>query len=307
MAKKQDDTQSETQPSVIGPNTAFTLTFPWSEVKPVYTRVLAHLAKHVKNPGFRPGKVPPKIAEETIGYSRLVEEALKEMLPKAYQDALSEKNLHPITQPEFNPQAIEKNQDWVIGVEIAEKPEVDIKGYEKFAKAGKKAADKELKEYDQHHQHHDEAVDDEHAKKHEDDKKEIVLKSIFKEMILGLKPTLPELLVKEEVKAELEKLVKSLRQFQLTLDDYLSKRQMTFEDLTAEISSQVLSQLQVEFILEGISKAKKFPIKDEEYEVYFKRIEDEQTRKQYQENTEYRTYLTRIITREKVIDHLLNI
>lgn len=302
MAKKQD----ETQPSVIGPNTTITLTLAWKDVKPAYAKTLKHLAGHVKNPGFRPGKVPPKIAEEIIGYSKLVEDTLKELLPQAYQDEIAKRDIHPITQPEFNPIAIEKEKDWVIEAQVAEKPEVKIDGYEKLVKAGKKTAKTELEEYEKQHDHKDDKVDAEHEKKHEDDKKEIVLKNIFKELILGLRPIMPELLVKEEVRAELEKLVKSLRQFQLTLDDYLAKRQMTFENLTTEITTQVLGQLQIEFILEKISESKKFPIKDEDYNTYYERIQDEATRKQYQDNPEYRAYLTRILTRDKVVDHLLN-
>ncbi|MBN1693583.1 MAG: trigger factor [Dehalococcoidales bacterium] len=50
-------------------------------------------------PGFRKGKAPRAIVERTLGKSRLLEEAIDGIVPKAYEDALKEQEIEPYAQP----------------------------------------------------------------------------------------------------------------------------------------------------------------------------------------------------------------
>jgi trigger factor len=50
-------------------------------------------------PGFRKGKAPRAIVERTLGRSRLLEEAIDSMVPKAYEQALKEQEIEPYAQP----------------------------------------------------------------------------------------------------------------------------------------------------------------------------------------------------------------
>jgi len=50
-------------------------------------------------PGFRKGKAPRAIVERTLGKSRLLEEAIDGIVPKAYEDALKEQAIEPYAQP----------------------------------------------------------------------------------------------------------------------------------------------------------------------------------------------------------------
>ena len=59
------------------------------------------LSKKTDVPGFRRGKAPRAILENYIGRERLVEEALKKLVPQAYEQALKEQEIEPFTQPEI--------------------------------------------------------------------------------------------------------------------------------------------------------------------------------------------------------------
>jgi trigger factor len=59
-----------------------------------------HLVQKASIPGFRKGKAPRVIVERTLGKARLLEEAVDNMIPRAYQQALKEQEIEPYAQPE---------------------------------------------------------------------------------------------------------------------------------------------------------------------------------------------------------------
>jgi trigger factor len=59
------------------------------------------LSKRADIPGFRKGKAPRAIVERYLGRDRLVEEALKHMVPQAYEQAIKEQAIEPFAQPEI--------------------------------------------------------------------------------------------------------------------------------------------------------------------------------------------------------------
>lgn len=89
--------------------------------------------KRVKNqlsvPGFRKGKVPRKMFNQMYGEEALYEDALNAILPEAYMEALSEADVEPVDQPEFQPETMEKDSDWVIKAILTLKPEVKLGDY----------------------------------------------------------------------------------------------------------------------------------------------------------------------------------
>jgi trigger factor len=60
-----------------------------------------HLVKKANIPGFRKGKAPRVVVERTLGKSRLLEEALDHLVPRAYEQALKEQTIEPYAQPEL--------------------------------------------------------------------------------------------------------------------------------------------------------------------------------------------------------------
>ena len=57
------------------------------------------LSKDMKVKGFRPGKIPRKVVEATIGSDRLRSEAIDVALPSVVAEARTEADLRPATTP----------------------------------------------------------------------------------------------------------------------------------------------------------------------------------------------------------------
>jgi trigger factor len=59
------------------------------------------LAPQVRVPGFRPGKAPRNMIERQIGRQRLMSEALDDLVPKVYNEAIESEDVDAIAQPEL--------------------------------------------------------------------------------------------------------------------------------------------------------------------------------------------------------------
>lgn len=60
------------------------------------------LAPSVRVPGFRPGKAPRPMIERHIGRQRLMSEALDDLVPKVYNEAIETEDVDAIAQPELD-------------------------------------------------------------------------------------------------------------------------------------------------------------------------------------------------------------
>ncbi len=87
--------------------------------------------KQVKNitvPGFRKGKAPRSIIEKMYGTGVFYEDAINDLIPAAYTEALEESKLDVVGQPEFDVVSIDDN-GIVLSAKVYVKPEVEIKDY----------------------------------------------------------------------------------------------------------------------------------------------------------------------------------
>jgi len=71
------------------------------------------LSKDMKVKGFRPGKIPRKVVEATIGSDKLRSEAIDVALPTVVAEALTEADLQPATTP-----SVQDLRDTDAGVEV---------------------------------------------------------------------------------------------------------------------------------------------------------------------------------------------
>ena len=58
------------------------------------------LAPKLRIPGFRPGKAPRPVVERMVGRERLIHEALDDLVPDVYTEALESEEIDPVDQPE---------------------------------------------------------------------------------------------------------------------------------------------------------------------------------------------------------------
>ena len=88
-----------------------------------------NLANRVNIPGFRRGKAPRMVLESFLGKDAVKQEIFEAIANKAYSDALKEKDIVPVTDPEINVICDEKGKDVVFEATITKKPEVKLGEY----------------------------------------------------------------------------------------------------------------------------------------------------------------------------------
>ncbi len=111
----------------------FSLDIPTGEFeKAVQKAYLANRGK-IMLPGFRKGKVPRKIIEMHYGSDVFYEDALNEILPELYDDALEELGLETVDQPHVDlPEDIEKGKDVKVVFRVDVKPEITLPSFDGF-------------------------------------------------------------------------------------------------------------------------------------------------------------------------------
>lgn len=72
-----------------------------SEMEEPMENAYRNLAKKASVPGFRKGKAPRAILESYIGKESIFEEALKTLVPQAYEQAIKEQEIEPFAQPDI--------------------------------------------------------------------------------------------------------------------------------------------------------------------------------------------------------------
>lgn len=307
-------------PELIIANTQLQIVIPAAQAQAAYKKTLAKLAPKAKVAGFRKGKVPAHIAEESIGQINIIDQVLQDLVPNLYVEAVKKAGKTPLTNPDIKPVKLNLNEDWELVAEIAEKPTFKLGDYKKMVKNGKKEAIKEIQaEEAKVHDHSHDLKDGEksekgHEGKHthkltDKQKEDLTLSVIFKKLVGEIKPQIQELFLREKVRQELQRLEQDLKQVNLTLDDYLAKQNSTFEQFSQQLAVMHLGQIQLEFILQEIITSEKLTATEEEISAKIKEITEKLDKKAAQDFDEkqYRPYFVTVIERDKVIDFLLKL
>jgi trigger factor len=99
------------------------LTVPAEAIdKEVQTR-LTKLARTVKMPGFRPGKVPLKMIAQTYG-AQVHAEVMNDKVGEAFSSAVTANNLRVAGAPRLEPRAVEGSQDLAFSATFEVYPEI---------------------------------------------------------------------------------------------------------------------------------------------------------------------------------------
>lgn len=103
-----------------------TIEVPAAVVDATYERVLARLASRAKIEGFRPGRAPRALVESRIGPAALREEVVETMVPQVLQQALDEKSIDPIDNPDIEVLELERGKPARLKATISVMPDVDL-------------------------------------------------------------------------------------------------------------------------------------------------------------------------------------
>lgn len=131
-----------------GENQQVTLTIEVeaAEVSKAAERASKQLASRVSIPGFRKGKAPRKIVERHVGTEALMQEAFDLLAPKAFNDALEEQKIEPVTRPNIDIVTLEDGKDLVFKATVTPRPEVKLGEYKglKVEKAAVEITDEDV-------------------------------------------------------------------------------------------------------------------------------------------------------------------
>jgi trigger factor len=88
------------------------------------------IAKEVRIPGFRPGKVPRKILEARIGVDAARQDALREALPEYYVRAVDELDVDVIAPPEIDITSGQESGPVTFDAVVEVRPQINVAGYD---------------------------------------------------------------------------------------------------------------------------------------------------------------------------------
>ncbi|GAA3622564.1 trigger factor [Kineosporia mesophila] len=101
-----------------------TVEVPFDELKPSMDAAYKNIASQVTVPGFRKGKVPPRIIDQRFGRGAVIEDAVNNALPGFYSQAVEESEIRPLGQPEVDVTAV---PDPAEGGDLKFTAEVDVR------------------------------------------------------------------------------------------------------------------------------------------------------------------------------------
>ena len=255
-----------------------TITIPWTDVGKTYEEVVAEMVKHAELPGFRVGQAPRAMVEKSLDKTKVYEEALKTLIPNAYNEAVKAQDVKPIVNPKIELLDATENKDWIFKALTCERPNLTLKDYKPEIAALK---NKILKP-------------GEETKKPTIDE---LLMTLYNNVTI----TLPALLVEHEVNRLLSELIDQTKKLGLTVEQYLASTQRTGDTIKKEYEEQAKRTLTLEFALESIADAEGVLVSDDDIDAVIKTGKTDEE-KEALKNQRY--YLASVLRRQKTLDFL---
>ena len=103
-----------------------TIEVPTETVDATYERVLNRLVSRAKIEGFRPGRAPRALVESRLGPAVVREEVVEAMVPDVMRQALAEKSIDPIDNPDVEVLVLERGSPAKLKATITVMPEVTL-------------------------------------------------------------------------------------------------------------------------------------------------------------------------------------
>lgn len=101
---------------------------PFDELKPDFDRAYKKIAQQVSVPGFRKGKVPPRIIEARLGRGAVLDEVVNAAVPTKYSEAVSaaDEKVTPIGRPDIEVTEIADGEHLSFTAEVDVRPELTL-------------------------------------------------------------------------------------------------------------------------------------------------------------------------------------
>lgn len=259
------------------------ITIPWKDVDTEREKVVASLVKQVAVPGFRKGTAPKNIAEQHLKKEVIQEELLKNVLGRAYNEAVQKEKLTPIITPKIHVETFEDGTDLVFSADLCETPDVALGAYKEDVK--KVTAKTKII-----------VPGKEEAKPNVDE----ILDALVKSSTV----IIPKVLFENEANRLLSQMLDELKSLGLSLDQYLASRGKTADDIRGEYEEKAKKDLALEFTLRKVADTENITVEKEDLENVMKDVQDEAQKQQLLSNP---YLLASIIRQQKTLDFLTKI
>ena len=103
-----------------------TIEVPAEVVDATYERVLNRLVSRARIEGFRPGRAPRALVEARLGPTVLREEVVEMMVPEVMRQALDERSIDPIDNPDVEVLELERGRPARLKATVSVMPEVKL-------------------------------------------------------------------------------------------------------------------------------------------------------------------------------------
>ena len=99
---------------------------PFTELQPDFDQAFKELARTIRMPGFRPGKVPVKLLESKIDKQAMLDQVVGEAVPARYSEAIASAEVQPLGQPDIEVTSKEYGGDLTFTAEVDVRPEITL-------------------------------------------------------------------------------------------------------------------------------------------------------------------------------------
>ncbi|SER82417.1 trigger factor [Propionibacterium cyclohexanicum] len=99
---------------------------PFAELQPKIDGAYKRISEQVNLPGFRQGKVPPRLIDQRFGRGAVLQEAINDAIPEAYAKAVQEHEVAPMGQPEIEVSKLEDGELVEFSAEVEVRPDFEV-------------------------------------------------------------------------------------------------------------------------------------------------------------------------------------
>lgn len=300
------------------------------------------LAPDVKVPGFRPGKAPKNLVETKLG-ARLYEEAIQLTIPQVTAVVMTEAKLEPLDYAQYKVTKVSQDEGLEYSATFTVIPDVKLPDFKKLkvkpeeAKldegevedAFKRLVDTTLQGLNKDKKDGEKKVtkkdidwpkelDDKDLKTEADVKQrleKVILErkqhqaedsyvdQLVAEAIDLAKIEAPEQLAEVESKRSEKSYIDRIEQIGLKLEDFLKTQNTDLEELRKGWKKDAEFKISADLLFIAIAKEYEIQVSKEEIEAEINRIQDEETKKSYN-NEQGRNYIHSVILRRKSVEKL---
>jgi trigger factor len=103
-----------------------TVEVPFEELKQNLDHAYREVGRQVRVPGFRPGKVPPRVIDQRVGRAAVLEHAVNDAVNELYGKALTENDVFPLGQPDVEITKLDDGKELAFTAEVDRRPVFEL-------------------------------------------------------------------------------------------------------------------------------------------------------------------------------------